>query len=69
MLAAWMRMKYPHVLDGAIAGSAPIWTFIGEVRAAYRSLRTRTHAPQRQVLHNNKYNGVFALGAAAGPSL
>lgn len=30
MLASWMRMKYPHVLDGAIAGSAPIWAFPGE---------------------------------------
>ncbi|KAL6769573.1 hypothetical protein ACKKBG_A31535 [Auxenochlorella protothecoides x Auxenochlorella symbiontica] len=30
MLAAWFRMKYPHLLDGAIAGSAPIWTFLGE---------------------------------------
>lgn len=31
MYAAWMRMKYPHVLDGAIAASAPIWSFMGEV--------------------------------------
>ncbi|GIL59446.1 hypothetical protein Vafri_14127, partial [Volvox africanus] len=30
MLAAWMRLKYPHVLDGSIAASAPIWNFLGE---------------------------------------
>lgn len=30
MLAAWMRMKYPHVLAGSIASSAPIWAFPGE---------------------------------------
>ena len=31
MLAAWGRMKFPHIFDGVIAGSAPIWTFLGEV--------------------------------------
>ncbi|KXZ53845.1 hypothetical protein GPECTOR_6g763 [Gonium pectorale] len=30
MLAAWMRIKYPHALDGAISASAPIWSFLGE---------------------------------------
>jgi lysosomal Pro-X carboxypeptidase len=30
MLASWFRLKYPHVVDGAIAGSAPIWAFEGE---------------------------------------
>ncbi|GFR51787.1 hypothetical protein Agub_g14244, partial [Astrephomene gubernaculifera] len=30
MLATWMRLKYPHLLDGSIAGSAPIWNFLGE---------------------------------------
>jgi lysosomal Pro-X carboxypeptidase len=30
MLASWMRFKYPHLIDGAIAASAPIWSFEGE---------------------------------------
>lgn len=27
MLTSWFRAKYPHVVSGAIAGSAPIWFF------------------------------------------
>lgn len=30
MLATWFRLKYPHLMDGAIAASAPIWSFFGE---------------------------------------
>ena len=43
MLATWMRIKYPHILDGAIAGSAPIWSYLGEVRL--------TCTPEYHLLH------------------
>ena len=32
MLAGWFRMKYPEVVDGAIAASAPIWQLATTVR-------------------------------------
>jgi len=30
MLSSWLRIKYPSAVDGAVAGSAPIWAFDGE---------------------------------------
>jgi len=30
MLASWLRIKYPFSVEGAIAGSAPIMSFLGE---------------------------------------
>ena len=35
MLGTWMRLKYPHILDGMVAGSAPIWSYLGEVCLAH----------------------------------
>ncbi|GAX83175.1 hypothetical protein CEUSTIGMA_g10601.t1 [Chlamydomonas eustigma] len=31
MIGSWFRMKYPHLVDGVIAASAPIWSFLGEM--------------------------------------
>lgn len=39
MLGTWFRYKYPHVIDGVIAGSAPIWNFEGEVWQDYSFLQ------------------------------
>ncbi|GMF39536.1 unnamed protein product [Phytophthora fragariaefolia] len=30
MLGTWFRMKYPHIIDGMIAGSAPVVNFFGD---------------------------------------
>ncbi|CAK4657631.1 unnamed protein product [Aphanomyces euteiches] len=30
MLGTWFRIKYPHVIDGMVAASAPVLSFLGE---------------------------------------
>jgi Serine carboxypeptidase S28 len=45
MLATWARYKYPHIFQGAIAGSAPIWTFYDETPDMVRKLQSSLCAP------------------------
>jgi lysosomal Pro-X carboxypeptidase len=62
MLAAWMRMKLPHIIHGAHASSAPIMFFPGSVSPyAFNELVTRSWENYRAGTKNSVYNGFTAL--------
>ena len=67
MLAAWMRMKYPHVIQGAHASSAPIMFFPGSVSPyAFNELVTRQWEKYRAGTKQSVYQGFMALQTFSG---
>jgi len=74
MLATWFRVKYPHLVDGAIAASAPIWHFLGDNPEpdpyAFAAITTRDASQQGGATDSCKENvratwaPLFSLGAS-----
>lgn len=68
MLSAWFRMKYPHIVAGAHAASAPILFFPGGVSPyAFNELVTRNYNTQCPGIKDSTRKG-FQLLADADPA-
>ncbi|KAL1138705.1 hypothetical protein AAG570_008767, partial [Ranatra chinensis] len=70
MLAAWIRMKYPAVIVGSIASSAPIWQFTG-MTPCYAFNRVTTSAynatsPQCYQAIKKSWSAIDSVAASQG---
>ncbi|KAM0835608.1 hypothetical protein ACQ4PT_062829 [Festuca glaucescens] len=65
VLAAWMRMKYPHVVIGAVASSAPILSFYGLADPyAFNDIISNDFKSESQNCHNVLMNSWKELDKA-----
>jgi len=66
MLAAWMRAKFPHIVQGAIAGSAPVAQFVSPCDAFGRIVTSDfSSAAQNNSCSNNIRSSWAALSRVA----
>ena len=65
MLAAWMRIKYPHIIQGSLASSAPTMFFPGSVSPyAFNEYTARSYRKAYNDLYNDQpYYDTIILAA------
>ncbi|KAH3842718.1 hypothetical protein DPMN_116222 [Dreissena polymorpha] len=67
MLSAWMRIKYPNVIVGALAASAPIWQFTGITPCeAFNQVLTNAFKQASQICVENVRNSWATITSIGG---